>query len=735
MKHLVLPTWTWSKRLTMIIVIIPVLIFLAFVAAISLIDFNQYKPQIEDEVSQRTGYEFKIEGPIDVSIFPFVFSAGHVALKNPQPLAERFARENLLAIKQVRAELSMWALLIDRELSIKGLEFMEPELSLLRDKDGYNWKRLEALAGFSQPLLQEWVRQSAVATTKDLEAFNQSNRNVRFVSERETDIEPPAKQKTAWHFDSLIIKQGTFEHQDRRVQHQGKISNLNLLAFNVTLGQPFQVRSDFEYQNSVNDRRYQFDVSANLGISHGFSLWEITNWQGIFNLKLPEKSNVPAMRLVTEGAQFSLDLLNEKIEVSGLMLSSLGSKLSASFKGVYGTNTALSGSMSALGVNLPKWFYHLGLPLPGFVDRKALTALNGDLNWGLADHKWSFNDINLQIDDSVIKGNIWHERKQPSKSEDVAYLFDLNVDKLDLNRYVAKANDGFLARLQAMQNVEGVTDLNDVQKRASKNVVNKVSRPANKIDENATYLPIALPVSTLKGLNAAGQLSFDSLAFEGVTLTAVDIDLTAKQGQIQLAPFDASLYSGSLISKLTLNVNGETPAYNWYGQLEGLALGSLIEAGWQTKPLDGILNAHFRFNTLGSNAQVLTQNLQGEFNARSEKGAFYGVALNQLLMGQRLAANDKMPYKNLALKGKIENGVYSAKQLSVKSDGFSGSGFGSLDLNKAIISSQMKLRVNTPPASLSHLKGVLVPVSYNGTLPNAEWTVDLQSLLKGSGNQ
>ena len=215
----------------------------------------------------------------------------------------------------------------------------------------------------------------------------------------------------------------------------------------------------------------------------------------------------------------------------------------------------------------------------------------------------------------------------------------------------------------------------------------------------------------------------------------VEIDLSAKRGEIQLAPFDAQLFKGTLASKFELNVNGETPAYNWYGQLDKVALGAFLSGGWQTKPLDGTLNTHFKFNTRGSNMKLLIQNLQGDLNASSPKGYFYGVNLEKLLSGQRVTAKDRTAYQNLVLKGSIDQGIYKAQQFSVESNGFSGMGFGSLDFNKATLTSQLKLRVHAPPAGLKHLKGVLVPVSYRGPIDRLEWSVDLQALLKDPGNQ
>lgn len=742
MKRLFLPAWRWAKLFTMILVIIPVLIFFGFVGAVSLIDFNQYKPQIEQEVADRTGHEFDITGTIEVSVFPFSFSAGDVSLKNSPEVVERFQREDLLSVKQIRAELSVWSLLIHKQLTINTLELIEPKLVLLRDEQGYSWQSLERFADFGKPFVEEWKRRSAVASAQDLERFKQGlqfvgHSGIDVSSSTKKDLKQTSSSNTAeWHFDSLIIKNGEFEHQDRRVQRSGKVSELNLLAMDVTLGKPFQVRTDYQYVDGQSNRIYQLDVSANLDVSKDFLRLQVTDWQGIFKLLLPEDKKVPAMRLVTEGKLFGLDFKNEQLEIEGVKMSSLGSNFTGNFKGNYGVNPDFLGSMDVTDVDLRKWFYHLGLPLPGFVDDKALSLLNGSFNWQLTDSKWAFNQLNLKVDETTIKGDIWQEVL--ANNRNAIYVFDLNVDQLDLNHYKAKIDDGFFPLLQTFKEDGSAETSNaDVFTNTIKEVKldAKTSTPASNSSSQTTYLPLAIPVSTLRALNAHGQIKVGSITLDAITLKQVEIDLSAKEGEIQLAPFDAQLFAGTLASKFELDVNGETPAYRWYGQLDKVALGAFISAGWQTKPLDGTLNAHFKLNTRGSNVQVLTQNLQGELNASSPKGNFYGVDLERLLSGQRVAAKDKTAYQNLVLKGSIDQGIYKAKQFSVESDGLSGSGFGSLDFNKATLTSQLKLRVDAPPEALKHLKDVLVPVSYRGPIDKLEWSVDLQALLKDPGNQ
>jgi hypothetical protein len=103
--------------------------------------------------------------------------------------------------------------------------------------------------------------------------------------------------------------------------------------------------------------------------------------------------------------------------------------------------------------------------------------------------------------------------------------------------------------------------------------------------------------------------------------------------------------------------------------------------------------------------------------------------------------------ENVYMAGKWQQGVYSAKQFIASSERFSGSGWGTYDLNTAEIDSQFLLAIEKPTQALSLLKGVAVPLSYRGSLQTedeiasekivgkralyekARWRVDMAKLM------
>ena len=89
------------KKLFKIITVLLLLLLLAVAALIFTFDPNNYKDHIIELVEQQTGREFKIDGDINYSLFPWIgLELERVALGNAQGFSERaFAEIKRLDVK------------------------------------------------------------------------------------------------------------------------------------------------------------------------------------------------------------------------------------------------------------------------------------------------------------------------------------------------------------------------------------------------------------------------------------------------------------------------------------------------------------------------------------------------------------------------------------------------------------------------------------------------------------
>lgn len=361
----------WFKRGTLVLAIIPILVFLAFAAAVNLIDFNQYKPQIEAEVKQLTGRDFKIDGSVEVSVLPFIFNVSNLYLKNPPD----FSAENLLSIKELRLELSLSDLLIHRELSIISLELIEPKVHLVKTEQGDNWT--------------------------DIKGLNQTNKSLVALENQQLSQKPLSSElsnKTYyWTFDSLVIRNGEVYLEDKEQGISETLSMVNVLIFDVVLGRPFHINSDFIYTSSFSNKVNDFHLSGDLEIYNQFNSWLLTDWNGVFKLRLPEDKKVPEVRLTTAGKYLLFEFDKLDLNVKHARLNGLDADLKTSFSGHFGKDMVLEGSADLRNLNFKNWAFYLGVNTPVLLGKTVQRDGNGLFDWQWNGEKLLLYPKNLEV--------------------------------------------------------------------------------------------------------------------------------------------------------------------------------------------------------------------------------------------------------------------------------------------------------------------------------------------------
>lgn len=769
----------WFMRGTLILAILPILLFLGFAGAVSLIDFNQYKPQIEAEIAKTTGREFKINGSVEVSVLPFMFNVGQMSLKN----REGFTEEALLSIEEVQVELSLVSLFLKKELSVISLEVIEPVLHLIQTEQGDNWSDIALLAQWlpDEIVKQIEARQFALLDHEfdyvlDADEGNEVSAVLSHARKMPTatewfdslqrvqvsQVDEPsgeklgekederagttqvAKPKFDWAFDSLVIRDGTWRLENQVSGGLVTFSKIDLLTFDVVKDQPFDISSQFSYEHSASARRYDVHLNSQLEINERFQQWRLSNWDGLLTFHLPAEEKVPAIRLTSSGERFEVDLETRTVQVSEATLAGLGARLTTSFSGLMGVPPALKGSVTLQDVNFKEWAYHLGLPLPEFTHQTALTEGNGQFEWQWDGQKLLLQGIQLQVDESTLQGELSYQRDATP-----SLLFDLTVDRLDFDAYQAQyirvgtieapleaARPGDLTPLQAAVETEEGIAKSSKQPESPESFEQQEQRVQ-------TYLPIGLPIERLRQLSAKGELAIGQLTAWNLTASSLQVSLIAEQGVLSFAPLDAEFYQGTLRSKLILDVAHETPRYRWTGRLDEVNLQETLASQAENFIVDGVLSSRFDLHTKGVSDATLKQNLNGLWSSELTQVKIAGLDINQVLSGQIELTGGHTLLERVYLAGQWQQGVYSAKQFQAQSERFSGSGSGHYDLNRAQIDSQFLLAIDQPAEGLALLKGVSVPLEYQGilfggdesrtttdeVLKKATWKVDVEQVL------
>lgn len=663
-------TFKWLKRLTLVLAIIPILIFLAFAGAVSLIDFNQYKPQIEKEISELTQRELKIEGAVDVSILPFMFNVGKLSLKNPKG----FPEENLLTLEEANIELSLRKLFLDKRVEIISLELIEPHLHFFEMTDKNNWSDI--------PLLASLFNGSHLAAL----ALNGQQFNPEYLvktsSSSSTEVTEVTEDKNQdWFLESLVIQNAEISYTNQPQDFQVDLKQANLITFDVRPGEIFKINSDFIYVHSQSPRTFEFEINADLRLDNNYTQAHLSDWSGVFRLQLPAERNLPDIRLTTTGKNLMVDFQHQQIYVKDALLKGLESEVITSFQGEFGVDPAFQGVFSAAKINIKNWIEHLGLPAPEMASEKALKNAGGKFNFSWDGKVLKLENIEAELDESKVTGQV----ELPIVGG--TYRFALQVTDFNADQYMMVSANG------------------------------------------GKFYP--LPAYDLYGLEAEGDLTFSNASFSGVNANEVQIRLSANNGRVELAPFDLFFKQGRVLSKLGFESKAASAGVSWKGrvdefQLSQLGLESVIEgmlnsrfdltaegAEWQ----QWLSQLHGSLQMTIEPAQLrgvdVNQVLSGELSLAGTQGV--------------------TSLKSFSAVGSVEKGVFLPKRFKLAGRGFSGSGIGKFDLAEQRVEGELKVLVHDDPESTSvmqALQGKVVPIQFSGDLQNPKWALATNDLFK-----
>lgn len=339
----------------------------------------------------------------------------------------------------------------------------------------------------------------------------------------------------------------------------------------------------------------------------------------------------------------------------------------------------------------------------------TLTGLNVGIK---ADgQKLALQGLDVKLDDSHIQGNVGI--RQFSKP---LYTFDLNIDKLDLNRYLPAAE----------------------AKAAETKAVEKTANSAEQ--------PIDL--SALKALNAQGNIRIGWLKYGKTEAKNLNIGLKAQDGLASLAPLNLDVYQGTVRGSVKLDARA-TPAVAIQQNLQNIAVGPMLVDTINNDMLSGNGNLNLNVTAQGNTVTALKKSLGGSVDLRMADGAVKGFDLAgtirdakgklNLLKGQSNANADntkKTDFSELTATFNIKNGVAHNDDLAMKAPIFrltKGESKGDIDIGKE------QINYVATPTLVNSLKGqggkdaeqlgsIGVPVKITGTFAAPKFAIDMAAL-------
>ena len=363
------------------------------VAAVLLIDPNQYKDQIAGTVEKHTGRTLQIQGDLELSVFPWIgVQTGPLELGN----APGFGPEPFLQVKAAEIRVKLLPLLT-RRVEVKRVVLDGVVVNLARDRKGRtNW---EDLAGKEKGEPKAPVQEG----------------------------EQPALAALA--LEGITIWDGVITWKDRLKKQTIRLDQVNAYVGSLRFGDPTDVRLGFVLHLDRPALKETVALEAKLLLDEQMQRIEIQDLQLQSHSEgeiVPGgrlQADLSVKRLITDLAAETLGLERLRLEAAEAVvtgdLAAQSIQSNPTFSGSWRLQAPLRDTLAAFDL------------LPPTSDAGALSRL--ELSFKLTGDA---NRLNLSEFQGTLDDTHWNGGITVANLADPAIGFDLRIDGIDVDRYL-----------------------------------------------------------------------------------------------------------------------------------------------------------------------------------------------------------------------------------------------------------------------------------------------------------
>ncbi len=634
------------------------LVILLLVGVWLFVNPNNYKGRITQEVRTATGRELSLPGDIKLSVFPWIaLELGPASLGNPPG----FGSEPFVSVKHVALRVKLMPLL-HGQLEVGRLQVDGMDLRMKKNAAGKgNWE------DFGEKKDQAPAQKSEGG----MEGFRE--------------------------LAGVLVK-------DSRISYEtNTLSDVNLDIGRVAMKTPVPVKLSFNLDRGPQAAALSFTGALNATLDPDNKRYGIAALNLNGDLKNPGDSRPIPWRF--SASQLDVDLGAQSLHAPAFTAQYAAAQLSGALNGEKIIDApALDGSLKLEPVVLREFLPRVGVELPKTRDPKVLSKLAADMQFAYGGNAATLKGLNLVLDDSKFTGDA-----AITNLDTKAMKFDLNLDQIDLDRYLSPDEAGA------------------------------------KGDEK----PVELPAEKLKPLDANGTFRIGRLRIAGMDLTNVSLTLQAKDGLMHLAPLKAQVYGGQYDGDILYDARAKVPQLKLDQKLAGVDMRQFLKSSIKSERLSGKANLNIKLAGGGQTSDALMKDFKGRAEANMANGAIEGIDLwAEISRAQALIERHALPpdtgsksTKFDTFKGSadIAGGVATMKDLDIASSNLRVTGQGTANLiTKAIDYRIIAKILKAPPtagADLSKLALADIPITVTGTMADPKVRPDIEGIARAKLQQ
>ena len=427
----------------------------------------------------------------------------------------------------------------------------------------------------------------------------------------------------------------------------------------------------------------QFDLAVNapkLNVSKSASSGEAITG----TVKLTGKQNVDA--------KFNLSGVSGNAKALSVANIKLDYNAKAADTAAVGTlSTALTANLEAKIFEMKQIDINVKIDNPNIPAKTVTLPIRGTARADLGKNTVNA-DITTKFDESAIQAKIGLTRFAPP-----AYTFDVNIDKLNADRYRTAAPAG---------------------------------APAG------TEKPIDL--SALRNLNASGTVRIGAFQVNNIKASNVVLTVKAAGGKVDVAPLNAALYGGTMSATAAINATNNSFAVR--NTLTNVQVGPLLRDAANKDLLEGRGNIVANVTTAGTLPSSLKKALAGNVSVKLNDGAIKGINIAEKIRNAKSllslkkgaeGANksEKTDFSEMSLTAVLANGVATSNDLNMASPLLRAKGAGKVDIggNSLDYTIRPKLVATSKGQegkTYEQLNGIEMPVKLYGSLDAPQYQPD-----------
>lgn len=678
------------KKIVLILLGIAVAALLAIVTLISLIDPNQFKPQLAEQVRKSTGRELVMAGEIDWRFWPSLgLSLEKVALRNPAG----FAEPDLVRFEQGEASVALLPLLSHR-LEVGKVTLSGAHLFIQTKADGSS--NLSGLIKDATADASEPVAPATPAPTADSKPWQISLQGVAL--SQASALVQDDRNGTSLRMDRLDLDMGQLATGQWVPVTLAAKGSADKLAFDVKgqtqikLAQEVMASElkDLNISGSLSDpslRLDSFSIKAD-------------------RLALGEWSN---LTLALKGAKVE----GQQASLAGSLEGTLKGRLDKEMKLAELSDVLLTAVLEGDALPRPQ----MKLKLAGFaraeLDKQLIT---------LSKLVMSADEALLSGDGTVQLGAV------------PAISFDLKGEKLDLDKWLANS-----APATPTQANEG---------KPAAGASNAAAGGSKAVSGKSEALSTVEPdLGALKGMALDGRLQLGSLRLKGLDLGAVDLQVALAKGLLTLKQFSATVAGGQVSANGVLDARQQPATYKVHKQVAGVNIRPLLQTLAQSDLLEGKGDLDVQVQGRGLSALALRNGMQGKVTLKLSDGALHGINLPEMIREARATLTGKgaeqvkearkTDFSALTASFQIADGIARsndiqlfAPALRVKGEGQTALVPESLDF--LFLTSIVESSKGQGGKDVDELKEITIPVRIGGHWQAPSYQLDVKALLSNN---